>query len=83
MAELVVEIYVQVSVGGVGLGLCQKLFSAMFPSFSMFMNFFLCLVLAGRLNPSHSPLLLVTLLLEDMTVYNKMKDYTEMHEILF
>ena len=43
----------------------------------MFVNFLLCLVLTGRLNPSDLPLLLVTLLLEDITVYNKMKDYTQ------
>ena len=47
-------------------------FSAVFPSsFSMFVSFLLGLVLTGRLNLSDSPLLLVTLVLEDMTVYNK------------
>ena len=46
--------------------------SAVFPSsFSIFMGFLLGLVLTGRLNPSDSPLLLVTLVSEDMTVYNK------------
>ena len=50
----------------------KVVFSAVFPSsFSMFVGFLLCLVLTGRLNPSDSPLLLVTLVLEDMTVYNK------------
>ena len=70
--------YVQASACGVGLSLCQKLcFSIVFPSsFSMFVGFLLGLVLTGRLNPSDSPLLLVTLLLEDMTTYNKMKDVT-------
>ena len=37
-------------------------------SFSIFVGFLLCLVLAGRLNPLDSPLLLVTLVLEDMTI---------------
>ena len=60
----------------------KVVFSAVFPSsFSMFVGFLLGLVLAGRLNLSDSPLLLVnlsdlplllvTILLEDMTAYNK------------
>ena len=53
----------------------KVVFSAVFSSFSMFVDFLLCLFLAGRLNPPDLPLLLVTLLLENMTVY-KMKDYT-------
>ena len=54
------------------------MFSAVFPSsFSMFVGFLLGLVLTGRFNPSDSPLLLVTLMFEDMTVYNKMKDFTQ------
>ena len=67
--------YVQTYVGGVALSLCQK-FNAVFLSFSMFVDFLLCLVFTGKFNPSDSPLLMVTLLLKDMTVYNKMKDYT-------
>ena len=55
----------------------KVVFSAVFPSsLSMFVGFLLGLVLTGRLNLSDSPLLLVTLLLEDMAVYNKKKDYT-------
>ena len=50
----------------------KVVFSTVSPSlFSMFVGFLLGLVLADRLNPSDSPLLLVTLVLEDMTVYNK------------
>ena len=50
----------------------KVVFSNVFPaSFSMFVGFLLSLVLIGRLNLSDSPLLLVTLVLEDMTVYNK------------
>ena len=56
----------------------KVVFSAVFhSSFSMSVGFLLGLVLTGRLNLSDSPLLLVTLLLEDMTAYNKMKDYTQ------
>ena len=56
----------------------KVVFSAVFPSsLSMFVGFLLGLVLAGRLNPSDLPLPLVTLLLEDMTAYNKRKDYTQ------
>ena len=52
--------------------------SAVFPSsFSILVGFLLGLVLAGRLNPSDLPLLLVTLLVEDMTVHNKRKAYTQ------
>ena len=55
----------------------KVVFSTVFPSsLSMFVGFFLGLVLTGRLNPSDLPLLLVTLLVEDMTAYNKRKDYT-------
>ena len=64
-------------------GLCwpepvsKVVFSTVSPSsFSMFVGFLLSLVLAGRLNPSDSPLLLVTLVLEDMTVYNKNERFT-------
>ena len=56
----------------------KVVFSAVFPSsFSMFVGFLLGLVLTGRLNPSDSLLLLVTLVLEDMTVYKKVKDFTQ------
>ena len=43
--------------------------------FPMLVNFFLCLVLAGRLNSSDTPLLLIILLLEDMTMYRKIIGY--------
>ena len=44
-------------------------FSIVSPSsISIFVGFLLGLDLAGRLNPSDLPLLLVTLVLEDMTV---------------
>ena len=47
----------------------KVVFSTVSPSsFSIFVGFLLGLVLAGRLNPSDSPLLLVTLGLEDMTI---------------
>ena len=52
----------------------KVMFNAVFQSFSMFVDFLVCLVLAGRLSPSDSPLLLVTLVLVDMIVY-KIKGY--------
>ena len=46
----------------------KVVFSTLSPSsFSMFVGFLLGLVLTGRLNPSDLPLLLATLVLEDMT----------------
>ena len=48
----------------------KMVFDDVFSSFPMLVNFFLCLVLAGRLHLSDTPLLLVTLLLEDMTMYH-------------
>ena len=50
----------------------------------MLVDFFLCLVLAGRLKPSDSPLLLIILLLEDMTMWTFNQGFIcEMHKILF
>ena len=50
----------------------KVVFSTVSPSsFSMFVGFLLVLVLTCRLNPSDWTLLLVTLVLEYMTVYNK------------
>ena len=52
------------------------MFNAVFSSFSIFVYFLACLVLIGRLSPSDLPLLLVTLVLEDMIVH-KIKDYMQ------
>ena len=61
----------------------KVVFSTVSPSsFSIFVGFLLGLVLVGRLNPSDSFLLLVTLVLEDMTIVWQWKILHEMHKTL-